>query len=159
MGIFRYSYLVNHTQRKDHPNRMVFFFASRIVALERVCRFRIAKSAAHSRRRQTHWRLLRRRRRASTHRELFFFFSLQVASSVTATLRRATSLTEGGKRVVFAKHCRAKHTVNFFKRYKSLSGLRYARCARYALWARYTPAVYSFTSALISVRARRGQAD
>ena len=30
------------SQRKDHPNRMVFFFASRIVAPERVCRFRIA---------------------------------------------------------------------------------------------------------------------
>ena len=29
-------------KEKDHPNRMVFFFASRIVALERVCRFRIA---------------------------------------------------------------------------------------------------------------------
>ena len=34
--------------------------------LERVCRFRIAKSAAHSRRRQTPWRLPRRRRRAPT---------------------------------------------------------------------------------------------
>ena len=71
-------------KEKGHPNRMVFFFASRIVALERVCRFRIAKSAAHSRRRQAHWRLLRRRRRVPTggakekghpNRMVFFFAS------------------------------------------------------------------------------------
>ena len=69
-------------KRPSEPDGL--FFASRIVALERVCRFRIAKSAAHSRRRQAHWRLLRRRRRVPTggakekghpNRMVFFFAS------------------------------------------------------------------------------------
>ena len=75
-------------------------------------------------------------------------FSFLLSARLLPSRRcRATSLTEGGKRVVFAKHCRAKYTVNFFKRYKSLSGLRYARCARYALWARYTPSACDMSAA------------
>ena len=58
-------------KRPSEPDGL--FFASRIVRLERVCGFRIAKSAAHSRRRQTQWRLPRRRRRAPTHHQLFHF--------------------------------------------------------------------------------------
>ena len=56
-------------KEKDHPNRMVFFFASRIVAPERVCRFRIAPQVQYC-------TVCDSTRFHMRHRRIFHFFRL-----------------------------------------------------------------------------------
>ena len=119
------------------------FFASRIVRLERVCRFRIAKSAAHSRRRQTQWRLPRRRRRAkqgepgksTCFRKCFFSYIRLAASDIAfgSDIRFASvkaniiSLRGSAISLLRQQKYHAAHRAAYH--YKSLSG--FAICHRH----------------------------
>ena len=115
--------------KKKPPGSGGFFFNSSSGGLERVCRFRIAKSAAYSRRRQTPWRLPCRRRRAPTGKKPV----RRTYSS--SSLCKTPSLSAGGKSVVFAKPPSGQAR---FQRHApaGLCDMRGARCVCGAAYSR-----------------------